>query len=95
MPKQISISDADLIWLRNEHQNHTYSHMAKRVDCCVDTLKRILVREGLQDFDGAKYQVRVKEEYWSRPCVNCGSKQKRPKLHYFCKPCRRKMGYID
>ena len=95
MPKQISISDADLIWLRNEHHDHSYSHMAKRIGCCVDTLKRVLVREGLQDFDGAKYQVRTKEKKWSRPCVSCGSRQKRPKHHYFCKPCRRKMGYID
>lgn len=95
MPRQISLEEVDLIWLRKEHHEQTYTGMAKRIGCCVDTLKRILVREGLQEFEGAKYQVRAKQEMWTRPCVKCNSKQVRPKNHYFCKPCRRTMGYID
>jgi hypothetical protein len=95
MSRQISLADDDLLWLRSSHKSHTYTGMAKRIGCCVDTLKRILVREGLQEFEGAKYQVRIKQKMWMRPCVRCNSEQVRPKNHYFCKPCRRTMGYID
>ena len=58
MPRNVSVSNADLKWLQKNHLNHSYSELAQRVGCCVDTLKRILVREGLQEFEGAKYQVR-------------------------------------
>jgi hypothetical protein len=52
MPRIVSVSDADLDWLRSNHDAHSYSDMAQRIGCCVDTLKRILVREGLQEFNG-------------------------------------------
>ena len=58
MPRVVPVSDEDKTWLRKNHKDYTYSDMAQRIGCCVDTLKRILVREGLQEFDGAKYQVR-------------------------------------
>ena len=75
MPKVVRVSDSDLDWLREEHDRHSYSDLATRLGCCVDTLKRILVREGLQEFDGAKYQVRrdFDEKMWSRPCMSCGN----------------------
>lgn len=97
MPRTVSVSDADLDWLRSNHDVHSYSDMAQRIGCCVDTLKRILVREGLQEFNGAKYQVRrdFEEKTWSRPCMSCGSKELRPKNWFFCKSCRKQMGYED
>jgi hypothetical protein len=97
MPRIVSVSDADLDWLRSNHDAHSYSDMAQRIGCCVDTLKRILVREGLQEFNGAKYQVRrdFEEKTWDRPCMSCGSKEVRPKNWFFCKGCRKQMGYED
>jgi hypothetical protein len=97
MPRVIRVTDADLSWLQKNHRTTNYSEMARRIGCCVDTLKRILVREGLQEFDGAKYQVRrnFEEILWSRPCMSCGDTHKRPKNWFFCKPCRKDMGYED
>ena len=89
MPKQVRIHDADLKWLQKNHKYYSYSDLARRVGCCVDTLKRILVREGLQEFDGAKYQVRrdFSANTWTRPCMSCRSTEERPKNWFFCKSC--------
>ncbi len=97
MPRKVSISDADMTWLRENHKTVTYSDMAKRLNCCVDTLKRILVREGLQEFDGAKYQLRrdFKEMTWERPCMSCGKAEERPRNWFFCRSCRKELGYED
>lgn len=97
MPRNIRVSDSDLSWLRQNHRLKTYSDMAQRLGCCVDTLKRILVREGLQEFDGAKYQVRrdFQGKTWTRPCMKCGDKTERPKMWFFCKSCRKELGYED
>ena len=97
MPKVVRVSDTDLGWLRTSHHTHSYHDLAQRIGCCVDTLKRILVREGLQEFDGAKYQVRrdFEEKTWVRPCMSCASTEKRPKNWFFCKSCRKTMGYED
>ena len=71
--------------------------MASHIGCCVDTLKRILVRQGLQEFDGAKYQLRREHSLptWSRPCINCGDTEVRHKNYYYCKTCRIEMGYSE
>ena len=97
MPRFVRVSGADLFWLQENHRDKNYSTMARHIGCCVDTLKRILVREGLQEFDGAKYQVRRdhNEVKWTRPCMSCGNSSKRPKNWFFCKPCRKDMGYED
>lgn len=97
MPKRISMTEETRAWLHDNHTSTSYSDMAAVVGCCVDTLKRILVREGLQEFDGAKYVLRrdFEEEQWTRPCMSCGDKTPRPKNHYFCPKCRCKMGYSD
>ena len=39
MPKVVRVSDSDLDWLREEHDRHSYSDLATRLGCCVDTLK--------------------------------------------------------
>ena len=97
MPRSIHVADEDLSWLRENHQVESYAVQAERIGCCIDTLKRILVREGLQDFDGAKYQVKRNhcQDRWSRPCMACGDSKARPKNHYFCRRCRRDRGYDD
>ncbi len=97
LPKVVRVKDTDLNWLRDNHNKHSYTDMAERIGCCVDTLKRILVREGLQEFDGAKYQVRrdFSGKTWVRPCMSCGDTEERPKNWFFCRPCRKKMGYED
>ena len=97
MPKTVHVSDADRDWLHANHHQHSYTQMADRIGCCVDTLKRILVREGLQQFDGAKYQVSrdFEVEQWERPCLSCGSTERRPKHWFFCRPCRADLGYEE
>jgi hypothetical protein len=98
MPRVVQVSAKDLDWLRKNHQTQSYPAMAKRLGCCVDTLKRILVRESLQEFDGAKYQIKEKVDaakLWTRPCMKCGQAEERPKFWYFCRSCRKRMGYID
>lgn len=98
MPKTVHVSDADLNWLKKNHTTHSYPDMARRIGCCVDTLKRILVREGLQEFEGAKYQVAQrnhKQAMWERPCMGCGEPEHRPRFWYFCRSCRKNLGYTE
>ena len=94
---RVRISKKDLNWLKRRHEEESYGAMAKRIGCCVDTLKRILVREGLQEFDGAKYQVKRKNNvsFWQRPCLDCGSEEDRPRMWFYCTPCRKMRGYSD
>lgn len=97
MPKTVLLTDDDKVWLKQNHSKQSYNSMARRIGVCSDTLKRILVREGLQEFDGAKYQCSrdTNVKMWTRPCNSCGSTELRPKNYYFCTPCRRRMGYED
>ncbi len=97
MPRSVNLSAADKKWLKNNHTTQSYTAMANRIGCCTDTLKRILVRMKLRDFDGAKYQVRrdAETQLWSRPCLSCGADEPRPKNHYFCPACRRQLGYEE
>lgn len=97
MPRKILITDERMAWLRENHDTQPFSTLAKEIGCCVDTLKRILMREGLAEFDGAKYAVRRDhaEAKWTRPCIGCKCSRPRPKQHYFCKKCRSRAGYGD
>lgn len=97
MPKVIVITDENVGWLRAHYTEFPYTVLARKFNCCVDTLKRILVREGIANFDGAKYQVKryAKIRYWDRPCMSCGNVKSRPQGWYFCIPCRKKFGYGD
>jgi hypothetical protein len=69
--------------------------MAAHIGCCIDTLKRILVKMGLEDFPGAKYQValRLKPTQWNRPCMDCGDQKPRPRAWYYCPACRSRRGF--
>jgi len=95
MPKVVTITDEDMEWLRENHDRVSYSSAAKRLGVCADTLKRILVREGLQDFSGAKYVSarRNDTQMWERPCMRCGDTEPRPKWIYFCQSCKNSLEF--
>jgi hypothetical protein len=97
MPKKIPLPPEKLAWLEENHDTASYETMAEHIGCCVDTLKRILVRRGLQEFDAAKYAVsRVHDrQTWRRPCIRCGSTQERDRGYYMCLLCRAKAGYME
>ena len=67
--------------------DHSYASMAERIDVCVDTLKRILHRNGIVEFEGAKFQTRTGYKMWDRPCMKCGTQELRPKNQYICDKC--------
>ena len=71
----------------------SYQTMADHLNVCVDTLKRILMRENLADFSAAKYVLAqseiTKTPTWQRPCMNCGSTKPRPKWIYVCSSCKK------
>ena len=94
---RVELTEDDRNWLRERHWQETYPDMAQRIGCCVDTIKRILVREGLQEFDGAKYQVKRHNHVrqWTRPCLDCQSTELRPRMWFYCTPCRKKRGHTD
>lgn len=97
MPRRVPITEAQGEWLEENHDKVSYETMAEYVGCCVDTLKRILVRRGLQEFDGAKYQLPREhdKQTWTRPCICCSDTRPRPKGYYMCLTCRAKAGYIE
>jgi len=94
---KIILSEKQKSFLENNHKAMTLVDMAAHIGCCVDTLKRILVRLELREFTGAKYvAARTSSvQQWERPCMDCQDNAPRPKGHYFCRPCRMKRGYEE
>lgn len=90
MPRKVETPPIILRWLRENHKSLTLNQMAREVGCCVDTLKRILVREGLQDFDGAKFAPKreAHTKLWERPCMRCKDTTPRARNLYLCDGCR-------
>lgn len=86
MPKKTMVTAEQLSWLRDA-QDETLAIQAERLGVCVDTLKRILVREGIRDFDGAKFVAPLKVMSWTRPCLICRKHVKRPKWQFICDKC--------
>ena len=93
MPKRVPVSPQDLDWLRQNAEKLPVKDIAKRFDCCIDTAKRILHRNDIIHFDGAKYEKRRDHDLkmWSRPCMGCKSTDPRPKNQYFCDTCRENL----
>lgn len=88
MSKPFEVTDDLLDWLVDAVERGTsYVYMAARVGCCTDTVKRILHRHGIKEFEGAKYAYKDPPEMWSRPCNRCGDASPREKWLYFCTKC--------
>ena len=84
----IELREGQIEYLKQAITNRVpYREMAKSVGVCTDTLKRILVRHGLADFDGAKYIAPTPPKTWQRPCLKCGRADPRPKNQYICDTC--------
>lgn len=87
MTRRFELSDEQVEWLSDNFETYTNAALARKMGCCVDTLKRQLVRHGIAYFPGAKYHYRSKPRTWTRPCSICGSEQERPKFQYRCDKC--------
>jgi hypothetical protein len=90
MPRVVSVTPEQVEWLRANHTRLMQTEMAAHIGCCVDTLKRILVRHGIVDFGGAKYCVADRShrpKTWNRPCMRCKSTASRPRNQYICDTC--------
>lgn len=92
MPKHISVTAEDIEWLRSAYATGTpFKEMAKRLGMCVDTVKRMMMRHGIAEFEAAKYvAISTPEPQWSRPCMSCGDDTPRPKNLYLCPRCRER-----
>jgi hypothetical protein len=95
MSKRFSLSSEQANWLKNNHSNFTNAHLARQLGCCVDTLKRIMMKMELAYFPGAKYHYRSKPKVWSRPCMICGCTKSRPINQYRCTPCHEREAASD
>ena len=90
MPKRVPVSEQDLEWLRQNISELSIKDVAIKFNCCIDTAKRILHRNDIMHFDGAKYEKRRDHDLkmWNRPCMHCQSTDTRPKNQYYCDTCR-------
>jgi TorA maturation chaperone TorD len=99
MGKRIEITKKQRAWLKRNKTNLTDQELADHIGCCIDTLRRILMREGLAHYDAAKYVVAEsrRQRKWCRPCLVCGTKEERPLWQYVCARCkkRQRTGDID
>ena len=88
---RVRVTDARRDWLKANYGERTLSSMAREMGCCVDTLKRILVREQIAEFDGAKFALRrgASVKTWRRPCMRCKCTKPRDKNHYLCDRCKK------
>jgi transposase-like protein len=70
----------------------SYVEMARTLGMSTDTLKRILHRERIREFDAAKFVAAEDIEYimWERPCMDCKDTTPRPKWIYYCEACSLK-----
>lgn len=74
-------------WLKLNHKSYTHKELAQHIGCCVETVRRALVRLELEVIYGAKYQRRQPPKKWKRPCITCGCEKQRPKFQYKCGAC--------
>ena len=91
MPRKILITQPQIDWLKRQYGTRPLTHIARDIGCCSDTLKRILMREGLAEFEGAKFIPRKDHapSLWRRPCMRCKDDTPRAKNLYLGDRCRR------
>lgn len=82
-------------YLKQNHLTTTYAEMSRHIGVHHDTLKRILVRMGLQEFNGAKYHATIVLKKWKRPCIRCKCTKERPANQYICVECKQIVDYED
>jgi len=89
MSQRLKMTPELLAYLKEGTAAHvSHKDMAEHLDCCVDTIKRMLSRYSIESFDGAKYAFPPETLMWIRPCMSCGDDKPRPKNIYFCNYCR-------
>lgn len=94
----VKVTEQLLDWLDEAiDTEQSYQYMAAHIGCCTDTLKRILHRHGLVEYEGAKYQSLTIDPgpQWSRPCMKCKAETLRAKWQYFCNHCTERNGRIS
>jgi hypothetical protein len=97
LPRKIKLSEETRQWLKANHAQLTISELSRVLGCCDDTTKRILMRENLRFFSGAKFVIsrsRTEQNAWRRPCLRCACTKPRPKNQYICDSCHAKMGTL-
>lgn len=73
----------------------TPDEMASQHGCHRDTIIKNLVRLGLGNYQGAKYQPAesTSVKTWRRPCSGCGTTKARPKHQFYCWRCQMNRGF--
>lgn len=90
MGKKRTITAEQLDWLRTAVNDGTSRReMAAYLAVCEDTARRILHRNGILEFDGAKFHSLPPTLMWSKPCLYCKCDEPRPKNQYICDPCKK------
>jgi hypothetical protein len=93
LPRKIKLTEAKRAWLKANHASLSVSEISAELGCCSDTAKRILMREGLSFFSGAKFVIartKTENDNWTRPCIVCGCAKSRPRWQYRCDKCTEK-----
>lgn len=87
--KRVPLTQEQLDFIHDNYLNLSVTKLAAHIGCCSDTMRRILVREGLREYGGAKYVAAMPQPpMWTRPCMNCKDTKPRPKNHYLCQRCK-------
>lgn len=112
MGRSATVTEEQLDWMRSyysrmDEQAHrklrdgekelTYAEMARTIGYCVDTLKRILMRNQIATYHSEKFAVCYsrKSTTWTRPCMRCKSTKPRPKQKYICDKCKCELNWTD
>ena len=90
MGNRFTLTPEKADWLKANYAKHTNAKLARELGCCVDTVKRAVMRLELDYFPGAKYQHRVRPKTWRRPCMICGSTEEREINQYRCNDCHER-----
>lgn len=92
MGKPTPVTEEQLEWLREAVANGiTRREMAAYMQVCEDTVRRILHKNMILEFDGAKFHNLPPIIQWCRPCMYCKCTKERPKNQYICDCCKSRI----